>query len=334
MAQVNLGRVVGYSAYEIAVQEGFVGTEQEWLESLKGADGQDGTNGTNGTNGTDGADGTTFTPSVSNEGVISWTNDGGKTNPPSVNIKGPAGQNGTNGQDGFSPVATVARTLADDGAVITITDAVGTTTATVYDGSDASLPSMTGNAGKVLTVNSGATAAEWANVPSELPSIASGDSGKALVVNSGETGVEWATVGGGSSIKKITISGYSSFLTNISAEDRLYLANLKNNGFDNYPCYLDNNGFVYNYQGTGGENVLTFACSTPLNWTNKNNNNIPMQEVIIIRVTANDGSAGSITHYYRNYQAGTGISISGNTISSTVTGIPSTAIACLTAVQN
>lgn len=29
----------GYSAYEIAVQNGFVGTESEWLESLKGADG-------------------------------------------------------------------------------------------------------------------------------------------------------------------------------------------------------------------------------------------------------------------------------------------------------
>lgn len=29
MAQVNLGRVTGYSAYEIAVENGFVGTEQE-----------------------------------------------------------------------------------------------------------------------------------------------------------------------------------------------------------------------------------------------------------------------------------------------------------------
>lgn len=29
----------GYSAYEIAVQNGFEGTEEEWLESLKGADG-------------------------------------------------------------------------------------------------------------------------------------------------------------------------------------------------------------------------------------------------------------------------------------------------------
>ena len=32
----------GKSAYDIAVEQGFVGTEQEWLESLKGQDGQDG----------------------------------------------------------------------------------------------------------------------------------------------------------------------------------------------------------------------------------------------------------------------------------------------------
>lgn len=30
----------GYSAYEIAVRNGFIGTEQEWLESLKGEPGQ------------------------------------------------------------------------------------------------------------------------------------------------------------------------------------------------------------------------------------------------------------------------------------------------------
>lgn len=35
----------GYSAYEIAVQNGFVGTEEEWLESLKGEDGKDGEDG-------------------------------------------------------------------------------------------------------------------------------------------------------------------------------------------------------------------------------------------------------------------------------------------------
>jgi hypothetical protein len=35
----------GKSAYELAVENGFVGTEQEWLESLKGQDGADGADG-------------------------------------------------------------------------------------------------------------------------------------------------------------------------------------------------------------------------------------------------------------------------------------------------
>ena len=47
----------GLSAYEIAVQNGFVGTEAEWLASLVGADGAPGADGQDGTNGTDGADG-------------------------------------------------------------------------------------------------------------------------------------------------------------------------------------------------------------------------------------------------------------------------------------
>ena len=33
----------GYSAYEIAVQHGYTGTEEEWLASLHGADGETGT---------------------------------------------------------------------------------------------------------------------------------------------------------------------------------------------------------------------------------------------------------------------------------------------------
>ena len=39
----------GKSAYEVAVDNGFTGTEKEWLESLKGKDGKDGVNGTSGT---------------------------------------------------------------------------------------------------------------------------------------------------------------------------------------------------------------------------------------------------------------------------------------------
>ena len=47
----------GKSAYEIAVAYGFVGTETEWLESLKGADGKDGVNGKDGCDGRNGVDG-------------------------------------------------------------------------------------------------------------------------------------------------------------------------------------------------------------------------------------------------------------------------------------
>ena len=34
--------VRGFSAYEIAVKNGFTGTEEEWLASIRGEDGNDG----------------------------------------------------------------------------------------------------------------------------------------------------------------------------------------------------------------------------------------------------------------------------------------------------
>ena len=79
-------------------------TTAEIKNGKDGAPGKDGTNGkdgapgapgTPGTNGTDGKNGTTFTPSVSAAGDLSWTNDGGKANPATVNIKGPKGEDYT-----------------------------------------------------------------------------------------------------------------------------------------------------------------------------------------------------------------------------------------------
>lgn len=129
----------GKSAYQIAVDGGFEGTEEEWLDSLQGPPGKDGAPGPAGPPGADGkdgapgppgpagpagpagangpqgtpgpagadgapgpagpagADGATFTPSVSADGTLSWTNDGNLPNPAPVNIKGPAGANGENG---------------------------------------------------------------------------------------------------------------------------------------------------------------------------------------------------------------------------------------------
>lgn len=47
----------GKSAYQIAVDEGFEGSEADWLASLKGTDGRNGIDGINGTNGKDGTNG-------------------------------------------------------------------------------------------------------------------------------------------------------------------------------------------------------------------------------------------------------------------------------------
>lgn len=47
----------GKSAYQIAIENGFVGTETEWLESLKGINGKDGVDGLPGRDGADGLPG-------------------------------------------------------------------------------------------------------------------------------------------------------------------------------------------------------------------------------------------------------------------------------------
>lgn len=47
----------GKSAYEIALEYGYEGTEEEWLESLKGEDGAAGVAGADGKAGKDGRDG-------------------------------------------------------------------------------------------------------------------------------------------------------------------------------------------------------------------------------------------------------------------------------------
>lgn len=70
------------------------------VQGEQGPKGDKGDSGTNGTNGKDGDDGATFTPSVDSAGNLSWTNNKGLTNPPTVNIKGPKGDKGDAGEGG------------------------------------------------------------------------------------------------------------------------------------------------------------------------------------------------------------------------------------------
>lgn len=57
--------------------------------------------GGSGTPGTDGENGATFTPSVSENGDLSWSNDKGLENPKTVNIMGPRGLDGKDGKSAY-----------------------------------------------------------------------------------------------------------------------------------------------------------------------------------------------------------------------------------------
>ena len=94
----------GKSAYLLAVEHGYSGSESEWLTSLKGEKGDAGQPGERGEKGDQGEQG----------------------------IPGEKGDTGADGKDGFSPIAAVAK----DGSVvtITITDVNGTTTVTLTEG--------------------------------------------------------------------------------------------------------------------------------------------------------------------------------------------------------
>ena len=73
--------------------------------------------GSDGIDGTDGADGATFTPSVSPDGELSWTNDGSLENPDPVNIMGQTGQPGA--AAGFGqPTATVDNNVGTPGVTV------------------------------------------------------------------------------------------------------------------------------------------------------------------------------------------------------------------------
>ena len=143
----------GKSAYQIAVEQGYQGSESDWLSSLKGDKGEKGNTGAKGNPGQDGADGKSAYAIAVEHGYEDseekWllslkgekgdtgergekgdTGDRGLQGVPGE--KGEKGDAGVAGKDGFSPIANVVK----DGSVITITitDKSGTTTVTLTEG--------------------------------------------------------------------------------------------------------------------------------------------------------------------------------------------------------
>lgn len=90
--------------------------ETEACENLVAAINELAAGGYGGGTGEAGENGATFRPSVSAEGVLSWTNDKGLENPAPVNIKGPTGSRGEPGEQGYSLYATKENAPIDENA--------------------------------------------------------------------------------------------------------------------------------------------------------------------------------------------------------------------------
>ena len=134
----------GKSAYQIAVEQGYQGSESDWLSSLKGDKGEKGNTGAKGNPGQDGADGKSAYAIAVEHGYEDseekWllSLKGEKGDPGDRGLQGVPGEKGEKGdagvagKDGFSPIANVVK----DGSVITITitDKSGTTTVTLTEG--------------------------------------------------------------------------------------------------------------------------------------------------------------------------------------------------------
>lgn len=76
----------GKSAYDIAVENGFIGTEQQWLDSLRGKDG---------TNGIDGEDGKSAYQIAVDNGFVGTETEW---------LASLKGKDGLNGKDGLAPI--------------------------------------------------------------------------------------------------------------------------------------------------------------------------------------------------------------------------------------
>ena len=146
----------GKSAYQIAVEQGYQGSESDWLSSLKGDKGEKGNTGAKGNPGQDGAEGKSAYAIAVEHGyedseekwLLSLKGEKGDTgergekgekgDPGDRGLQGVPGEKGEKGdagvagKDGFSPIANVVK----DGSVITITitDKSGTTTVTLTEG--------------------------------------------------------------------------------------------------------------------------------------------------------------------------------------------------------
>ena len=170
--------VDGLSAYEVAVENSFIGTESEWLQSLVGPQGPHGIQGIQGPEGPQGQQGI-------------------------QGIQGPAGEDGADGLAGSD-----GRTILSGSGAPTTQGEDGdfyldTAASSIYGPKNVTWP-----AGVSLIGPAGADGVG-------IPSISEGDASKVLAVKSDESGAEWVDAPSGgvaSSAEIMTIATIESYL--------------------------------------------------------------------------------------------------------------------------
>lgn len=133
-ASGNVQGVRGESAYEVAVRQGYTGTEEEWIASLKGDKGDTGATGPQGPQGVQGIQGPQGVQGEKGEtGAQGIQGERGETG-----LQGPKGETGAKGDPGVSP--TVATSAISGGHRVTVTDAEGSRSFDVMDGDATDAP--------------------------------------------------------------------------------------------------------------------------------------------------------------------------------------------------
>ena len=218
------------------------------IKGPKGDTGNTGAAGADGAPGAAGQDGTTFTPSVDADGNLSWTNDGGKVNPKTVNIKGPQGEQGPAGADGApgakgdtGETGAQGAPGADGGYYTPAVSDSGNLTWTPSKSGMPSVPGVNIKGPKGDTGDAGAPGAKGdkGDTGEQGPAGADGAPGAAATIN----GVNALTVTGGSGIGA-SMSGSTLTITN-TRELVFSSVSVNTSGWGSHSSAADNDaGFV------------------------------------------------------------------------------------------
>jgi hypothetical protein len=228
----------GLSAYQIAVNNGFVGTEAQWLTSLQGPIGLTGATGATGPQGATGVTGS--------QGPIGLTGPAGS--------QGPQGTAGTNGV----------------GIVSTVSNSNGSITFNYSDGSSFTTAPLSGSNNSGQAFSNGGTLITNRNDNAVARVIISDSSDNIYVLGDSYGGGNSVTIGNTTITNTGAGNNYISYLFKINNDGTVaWLAKISNDGnaLSTKKIALDNTGVYVSYVAGGSGQIAKYSLNGTLLWT-------------------------------------------------------------------